>query len=732
MAAQRRLLLEWFGIALLAIAAAWGLSIDGVTTRLDNAIYDALERFDTPEPSDQILIVAIDDPSIAAIGRWPWPRDVHARMLERVNAADPAAIVYDVLLTEASPDPANDRALSAAMRGGRVALPILVDAPGANGRAFDIVLPIEPERSAAAALGHVVLPRESDGVGRRALLAIDQDGRRWPHLIEEAYRLLNGTPSPAFRRAERRGNWLVNMPYAPAGSFRTVPFKDVLAGRVPPQLVRGRILLVGAMAGGLGDHHIVPGSGRLAGVEVQANLLSALIADQFVTVPPIETRQILAALPSLLLLLLFLRLSPAHALLASLTVLVVTAAIPVLLLLFARIWLPPTPALLTLLAVYPVWGWRRLHAMHGILLDELLRLENDKDNPAQPSLAGLDATGNRAAALGDSIARLRDLKQLVADTVESVGDPLIVTSMGGEILLANRRAQSMIGEEFAPALIKKLAGPDEAGELILAGGHHFSPHVSPLTGGAGEQLGWILLLAEITAIRSAERDREEALEFLSHDMRSPQAAIISLLEGETGKGLDPRLASRLAGYARRTLRLADDFVQLARLPGTRFEPEATDLCDSLAEAADALWPLATRKGVRIVTHGGEEPCWLMGEHHALTRALLNLLDNAVKFSPENARIECTLTTLEEAGEHRHLLAIEDSGPGVLPERLPKLFERFGPIAQGGAGLGLSYAHAVAERHGGTLQYSRAAAGGACFILSLPAMGDLSDLECSLG
>ncbi|UIJ46644.1 CHASE2 domain-containing protein [Sphingomonas cannabina] len=722
---RRRLLLEWIAIALLALAVTCGFVLGGMTSRIDNTLYDALAGLRAAPPSDRILIVAIDDDSIAEIGRWPWPRTVHARLIERIAAARPAAIAYDVLFPEPAANPREDAALAAAMRGTRVVLPILLTAPGANGRAFDATPPVEPLRSAAT-LGHVALPYDGDGSARAALLEVSEGGRTWLHLAEQAYRLGNGAPSPAFRRAAARGQPGVLVPYAPPGAFRTVPFKDVLAGSVPPEFLRGRFVLVGVTAGGLGDRHVVAGAGALPGVEVQANLLNALLTNRFIRSPSSAWQWAFAAFPSLLLLLLFLWLRPSRALVATAAIFVATAALPVVLLVIAGLWLPPTAALLALLIVYPLWGWRRLMAIHRAMSDELRLFAGDDEAPVRPARAGLDPAGSSAIALSSSIARLRDLKRLISDTIEGVSDPLIVTSLAGQVLLANGRAQALMAAELTPDTIMKLANAAEHDELTLADGRSFSPRRTPLADAAGEQRGWILLLAEITAIRAAQQDREEALEFLSHDMRAPQAAIIALLDGDGGKAVPEALSARLAGHARRTLRLADDFVQLARLRSTGFEPEETDVRDALAEAADAVWPVASRKGVRVVVDEGE-PCWMMGERYALTRALLNLLDNAVKFSPDGAEVRCGVAEMMEAGSRWYEIAIEDAGPGIPPDRLSRLFARFGPVGRSGtqpsAGLGLSYAHAVAQRHGGSLSYVPVTPTGTRFVLRLPALSE---------
>jgi CHASE2 domain-containing sensor protein len=716
----RRLLLEWWAIALLVLALTAGITWSRATSRIDDAIYDLVIELRAAPPSDRILLVTIDDASLAAIGQWPWRRSVHGEAIRRLAAAKPAAIAYDVLFTEPGRSAGEDEELGEALRQARVVLPVLFDAPGANGHPFETVRPVRPIASAAAGLGQVALPHEADGTARAGLLEVDDGTRRWPHLVEQAYRLALGHPSPAFVRGSRNGDVAVLVPYQAAGAFRSVSFDDVLRGRLPAAFVRDRIVLVGASAGGLGDRHDVAGAGTLAGVEVQANLLNALLADRFVHEVSLPLRLAAGAIPAIILLLLFWFLKPSGALFATLAMFLLLLASPVLLVAAAGLWLPPSPALLGVLFVYPLWGWRRLYAIDQAVSSELARLSDEVGGASIGSGSSLDQTGRNAVALSGSIAALRDLKRLVSDTVEGVADPLVVTTLEGEMLVANRGAAAVIAQ--VPDLLERIAAAAPAEDLILPDGRHFSARRSPLTDADGAQRGWIHLLADITDIRAAESDRSQALEFLSHDMRSPQASIITLLETAGAAGLSPEMADKIGYHARRTLGLADNFVQLARLRETRFEPDETDLHDCLGEAADALWPQASKKGVRIVTPPADNPCCVKGERHALTRAFLNLLDNAVRFSPEGCEVRCAIDEIHDGQGNWFDVRVEDRGPGIAPERRARLsapYNSAGTNAQPSVGLGLAYVRAVAERHGGNLRYEDAAAGGACFIVRIP-------------
>ena len=207
-------------------------------------------------------------------------------------------------------------------------------------------------------------------------------------------------------------------------------------------------------------------------------------------------------------------------------------------------------------------------------------------------------------------------------------------------------------------------------------------------------------------------------------MRSPQVSILTLL-GAPGLGAPADLAGRIAGYARRTLALADNFVNLARAEGDQYAIEPLDLGDVLVEAVDDLWPQSSARGIEVVTSGLEGEYVVEADRSLLTRALINLIDNAVKFSPERSRIACSLSPAALAGRPAVACAISDQGPGLSAAQIGSLFQRFRRAAsQGGrrvdgVGLGLSFVQAVIERHGGEIACSSAPGEGATFTLTLP-------------
>ena len=233
--------------------------------------------------------------------------------------------------------------------------------------------------------------------------------------------------------------------------------------------------------------------------------------------------------------------------------------------------------------------------------------------------------------------------------------------------------------------------------------------------------GHIHYLADITEVANAAQEREEVLQLLSHDMRSPQAAILALLDGQDATDDNKRIES----HARRTLALADNFVGLARIKSSEFSGEDILLSDLVIEANDSLWPLAKQRGIKSTVDDQTDGAFIVGEPSSLYRSFANLIDNAIKYSPDNSKISILLRNISLDKQHFVSVTITDQGKGIAEDMLGNLFERFASNdaaskgAVKGAGLGLNFVAAVIERHGGTIRAGNVRDGGAQFTILLP-------------
>ncbi|MCW2389619.1 CHASE2 domain-containing sensor protein/nitrogen-specific signal transduction histidine kinase [Sphingobium sp. B11D3B] len=717
-----------------------GLTLDRTMIRLDNLVYDHLLRLDRPKVVDPIVLVEIDEESLRRIGRWPWRRDIHADLVESLARAKPRAIAYDVLFTEDG-DKSKDRQLGAALaKAHPIFLPVSLMAPGSGGAAFDVTLPIPPLREAVSDVGFTNLQTDADGFVRSAPVTLDSD-----HGLRQLMDLVREQVAPGTATAS--GPRLIPFARRP-GYWPTVSAGSVFAGEVPAELLHDKIILVGATAPGLASHYPVPVGGVMSGLEVEANLLHGLIGNRMIRQAGSAATLAFSLLP---LLGLMIALGPLPRIpavvsfaLSALVILAISAAS----LSFLRVWLPPGAALAGLLVAYPLWGWRQLAVAQRFMKAELLRFEQEPPllpNIAQPT-AQAGAVGSTISLLRSTIARHREMRHFVTAALDQLPDATLITSVDGEIVLGNAAAKQLFSEPPViqglvagrllarfqlggrPLSISFPSGPDAPTniEASLEDGRCFSIKMAEQASLQGERIGWIIRFMDISEAKAAQRQREDIVHLLTHDMRSPQASILAVLETSDPLEIKPEASARIRHYAERTLGLADGFVQLARAENLDYVLEEIDLSDMLMDAIDDLWPQSKAKQISITTLGEKERLLVIGERSLITRALVNVIGNAVKFSPERSAVSCNLSReIGADGAFWARCAISDRGPGLAQEHRQRIFERFhrGPIGVGpsveGVGLGLSFVHTVMVRHGGEIRCDSEFGKGTTFTLLLP-------------
>ena len=748
---------EWWAMALLMSAIAVALTFDRTLERFDNLVYDHSLRLDRQTSPDEILLVAIDEESLGRIGRWPWRRDTHARLIDALGQAQPRAIAYDVLFLEPGPE-AEDEMLGAAIaRSGPFFAPLVIAVPGRNGAAFDALEPIPAVRTAASGIGHVNLNVDRDGIVRRAALSFGSGEENWLHLMVLMHRQADAEKPPGRHTV---GHDPVLIPFFGAtGHWPTVSAASVLAGEVPPELLRDRLIIVGATAQGLGDHFPIPAGEIIPGIGIQAHLLGGLLTDRMIAVPGTAALLAFALVPLWWLLLTFRHLPHSAALpsLAGTIILVLLASMAALALF--RIWLPPGAALASLGISYPLWAWRQLASAASFMTAELDRFREETALLPHRIPAASEAKRLESAIpmLGQAIAYARGLRHFVSDRFDQLPDATIVTDLAGRVMLSNTAATQLFDalgvqvsdwNDLEPLLARFHHGPDR--ELIelpvwdglqdsaleplereaeTDDGRYFLIRFVPQTSAGGERIGWLVHFIDVSEARAAQRQREDILQLLTHDMRSPQASILAVIDIAEPDQIDARVARRIRNYAQRTLDLADGFVQLARAEVLAYATEEIDLADILMDAIDELWPQLTARKIQLETAGTQEPLMVLGERSLLTRALVNVIGNAVKYSDQGTRITCTLAhRAGSGGESLATCAIADEGPGLEPAHHRMIFERFcrGPLGiarkPDGVGLGLSFAHTVVKRHKGKIECVSEPGKGSIFTLVLPMIG----------
>ncbi len=227
-----------------------------------------------------------------------------------------------------------------------------------------------------------------------------------------------------------------------------------------------------------------------------------------------------------------------------------------------------------------------------------------------------------------------------------------------------------------------------------------------------------LFSALLSALERERRFTQDA----AHELRTPLTVLLGRLEQAREENRDPRLEPRLAQALKagqKLLRLVEDLLHLARAEaGQGFKRERLDLSAVMQETVEDISPLFAARGVRLEMELPQELLILWGDPIALAMAVRNLLDNALKFSPQGARV--TLSLQRQGGYA--LLAVEDEGPGFPEEALPYVFQRFYQAKEEhrlqGSGLGLSIVAAIVRWHGGSVSAQNTPR-GARVIITLP-------------
>ncbi len=722
---KSRLIFEWFFIALLSLGATYGAIKSGTADRINMLILDQFNGLATAPADEEIILVEIDDRSLAQIGAWPWPRTVHAKAIERLGNAKPNAIAYDVLFTEPT-SPSEDEALAGAMAVAKtVLLPSYVRTPGSDGREADLVSPIPSLQTTAAGTGHVHLNFDDDGIVRRIEPAFDIDGKALPHFMRKAFSLSTERAIEASSQAKRD-----IVPFRRVGSYRRVPFSSVLNGEVPDAFFTGKTILVGATAVGMRDSYPVPGpaGGTMSGIEMQANYLDGIKNGGLIK--PVSENLLLMGsfFPTLFLLISFWLVRPTLAFFFSLTVTVLVLLASLLALASSAIWIPPAAALFGLVFAYPLWSWRRLTALNNFVEQETASIRSRSHVVGDRTREGLgfDSVAKSAIRLKSVIGAIEDAKDYMSSVISNAPDALCVVASDDLIVLMNDDARQLFGGELSGQSVKQaltsLGGTtnDDGSEMVLPDGRVLLLNRASFDQDGGEASGSILRLADITPLRQAAREREQMLEFLSHDMRSPQASIITLINRFKGKPVGEEAMTAIKGHARHTLKLADDFVQLARLSEGELELQECDLVSIANEAIDRCYAQAQEKKISLIRPADDEELLIIADPWPLLRALTNLIDNAVKYSPPMTKVSCLVSRI--AGD-RISLSIADQGEGIAADREATIFKPYGPASASkglSAGLGLSFVKKTVDRLGGDIRY-QAGNPGSMFTLTFPGL-----------
>jgi two-component system, OmpR family, phosphate regulon sensor histidine kinase PhoR len=339
---------------------------------------------------------------------------------------------------------------------------------------------------------------------------------------------------------------------------------------------------------------------------------------------------------------------------------------------------------------------------------------------------------------------------LIQAVLSAVPDPVVAIDHRGDVVALNARAATIApalrpGESVSlglrvPEVLDAIrnaraSGTSQRAEFFqrVPLERWYEAIATPISGTALK--GGLVLLAfhDLTPLRRVEEMRADFVANASHELRTPLAALSGFIDTLRGSAReDPAARERFLGImqaqADRMARLIDDLLSLSRIElNAHLRPDKeVDLGAIVRQVSDTLQTLARDRGVEVKTPIRSDPLVVLGDRDELIRVFENLVENALKYAASGKRVELELSRGEGAdGESEARVAVRDHGPGIAPEHLPRLTERFYRVdvtesrAQGGTGLGLALVKHILNRHGGRLTIESVLGQGATFTAHLP-------------
>jgi len=694
-------------VVLLSHASLW--------RPIGDMLFDVMMQRTSFVPNEQIVIVTVDDAAIDRFGGWPLDRSLYAEFLEALAQSQnkPRVVGLNLLFLDHS---ASDQHLARAMAEHRVVLPVGVGvSPGGSPIA---VRPV-PVLASASELSHINASLEPDGSVRGVRvtdLGLLHFSLAMRQLALQETPLIDTHGSQEMRRVH------IMDPGAP---YLTVSLADALEPFYPREQFKDKYVLLGVTSPSLGDRFSTMYSGKYnsntPGVAVLASVLQAALTDQFIDVgSPLQT-VVFNLLGLWLILIGLLFLSPLKSFVWLLAFVGAWLIAAQYFLTSYGVWLDPSPLIFSVILFQILWAWRRTVTMTKVIVQGASVLGS--------GLAKLRRTGvpqspesvtDHELMLGQAIEAANWELSFLSLVIDELPEALAIFSTNQGLLLWNGSFErlcdaQMLNEgaqidEFASWLgvdsgsmqenqvkLVKLTMADRASLATVDAMLKISQlHI----GRIGSV--WVLVLSDISELRRLEQQRDKALQFLSHDMRTPVASILAMSEQSESP------VPGIEQHAERLLQMMNDFCLMIRSeePTYAMHPELLQnlVDDALAQVID----LARSRQVKVHFADDEEPIFVTVNAQLLIRALVNLLHNAVKFATRGSAVR--------------LRAFRTNANMVIIEMVNDVDPCASQNEQTGFGLGLEFVQRVMENHQGHLIRDIPLSGKATVSLCLPVLG----------
>ncbi len=369
-------------------------------------------------------------------------------------------------------------------------------------------------------------------------------------------------------------------------------------------------------------------------------------------------------------------------------------------------------------------------------------------------IADLAAVLNQmAAAIEETIQTLKDDRAKMAATLTAMQEGVLVLASDGTVRVINPAMERMVGRRDTAVLgrtyLEVIRQPrlnefitevlalstTSSTEITVGAGPEwtFQVQASPLAQGAGQSPGLVLVFHDITELRRMEQVRKDFVANVSHELRTPLTAIKGYIEALQDGAIEDReqrdrFLETLRKQTDRLDLIITDLLLLAKIESGQvpLKQEPVVLASLIDRTVGLLRHLIEQKRQQVVMKIPPELPPILGDEERLGQVFSNLLDNAIKYTPEQGTITISAELSKAAPPPAMIdVSVADTGIGIPPQDLPRIFERFYRVDKarsrelGGTGLGLSIVKHLVEGHGGTITVESLPNRGTKFCVRLP-------------
>lgn len=338
-----------------------------------------------------------------------------------------------------------------------------------------------------------------------------------------------------------------------------------------------------------------------------------------------------------------------------------------------------------------------------------------------------------------------EVLHIAASVMDALPEPAILLARDGTILSSNGKARDLFAgvrpgfhissATRSPQVLDAImdCGPDKAQRTVTFSERvpverYMAATISCLEGVPGDETFIILFMRDLTEQRRLDQLRSDFIANASHEIKTPLASVLGFIETLQGaarhdEAARDRFLAIMGKQAERMARLIDNLMSLSRVEmRAHLKPrDIVEISELVRHTCDALEPMASQANIEIEVLSDLDGAAVLGDRDELTQVFMNLLHNAIKYGRPGGRVAVTLDRQPGA---TIAIRVEDNGPGIDAQHLPRLTERFyrvpGSAAteKGGTGLGLAIVKHVVNRHRGELRISSKVGAGTTFTVIL--------------